>query len=1267
MDMSCYCLTMKFVKFLWLFSVCTVNIQATSHWMVTESGLIQPRIDSPFEMARPYDLLAFLNQDTRWDNIINLYHDLSKRQKEINNLWDRVERDTDVNMQLSLDPNCVKAGQLSSLDWYATSVEDSQTKDVAEEELLLYNPADGKDTDIPDCKKISSLTFSMVAFEHLEGMVHRENLTASSEMSLPEQILTIMTLEQFGHWAATMLRKNSSSWLHYNMASLYWRVKGNAPKALECSRRAVHYAPRHYKHIALLSLGSILHVGKRTEDAITILGAAVDHDSTCSLNHFILANAYAVYGDFNSSLKHFDLCIKFNPTFELAQKHKYGVLCHGGMLKKMMTMKQVLNTLRTELKEYNSREAHWIKSQAAFLRTMRHDEEFDYRNVEKNCEKMSELTGLDIKNLKKQGDKNYLIQYFLDGPVSNYKWSEEKGILAVEWAYSLQRLFKHVEKHASMGPGFLQHEQSKLSDINILKEIGPMPVFPDLVNDVKGVPFSEDNDNNMKPEFQTNTERKSTNIQSEYSDLYSGPMFYPPTMKINRNLEDFDREPDWPSNRLCKETASNDPENLDAVFPVFLPFENKGISLKSLLTDKIGVPATVEHDVPWHPPTCPQDKDAAAFTSKKSQKQHIVSDVQSTDYLRQKLLEYVGDGDVETVKRMQDAEIGQRIYAVVEMKLAPKWLAYTLASLYWRVRGNNANALNCLLTASRTVESKYRDIVLASLASIYLEMGYFDDALAAAEAAFRISLYEPATNFLLAELNMVKKHRNTHMFHLKQVVRVEPGFMGGLARNLLNGWACLVKEINSVHELDFGEGDICTQVEPGMSMVCEKDGTNCHVTNIQCFSSQDRETSTLVRMLELKDDNVQRSPADHMDDSIFDDFIENMPPQRTMRQEHEANFKTMMEVIKNALQGCGPRGCSDIQPEDLAIKEDDCTHQHLQLGYWLHIISFRQLLSDANIKFPSEIASMNPSTKKVPECRAFEPSEDFYLERLDRVDTDGWEPVLSLMHQFAEVFNFYDYVTLGAKIAKYVDTKPRSWAGAVAAGWWCGAGGRGACAVRCLSAALALAPDANAAHALRPLAALLHMQSKQKDAKDVAYLSFYMQPKSKIEAFLVAVSHTYMDEYEQAVWMYRYALTFDDKFLPAKACLHATMCLMLFGENSFCVSAQHTLEVCSAFEQGRRSLRATVGNDLSLPAVIKAMVDSERAWKRQSGAGDRLLRPRQPSSSKERKACEALVSSASKTHAASSPRAKGGIYGGICHLNISNRPGLARAYSRARP
>lgn len=128
-------------------------------------NLMHFQLDSPFEMNRPYDLLAFLNQDTRWDNIINLHHDLSKRQQLIKGLWAELERTTDVNTLLNEDENCVQVGQLNMMDWYISSLEEHKTKRPRDDAILNFKFEDG---DVPDCKKLSSLTFSMCAFEHLE-------------------------------------------------------------------------------------------------------------------------------------------------------------------------------------------------------------------------------------------------------------------------------------------------------------------------------------------------------------------------------------------------------------------------------------------------------------------------------------------------------------------------------------------------------------------------------------------------------------------------------------------------------------------------------------------------------------------------------------------------------------------------------------------------------------------------------------------------------------------------------------------------------------------------------------------------------------------------------------------------------------------------------------------------------------------------------------------------------------------------------------------
>lgn len=57
--------------------------------------------------------------------------------------------------------------------------------------------------------------------------------------------MPVSTVQQFGHEIALGLSENSTSWLFYNLGILYWRMKGDAPQAIECGRRAVYYAPRY--------------------------------------------------------------------------------------------------------------------------------------------------------------------------------------------------------------------------------------------------------------------------------------------------------------------------------------------------------------------------------------------------------------------------------------------------------------------------------------------------------------------------------------------------------------------------------------------------------------------------------------------------------------------------------------------------------------------------------------------------------------------------------------------------------------------------------------------------------------------------------------------------------------------------------------------------------------------------------------------------------------------------------------------------------------
>jgi hypothetical protein len=67
--------------------------------------------------------------------------------------------------------------------------------------------------------------------------------------------------------------------------------------------------------------------------------------------------------------------------------------------------------------------------------------------------------------------------------------------------------------------------------------------------------------------------------------------------------------------------------------------------------------------------------------------------------------------------------------------VGPSWLLQTLASLYWRVRGNSHNAMDCLRLALTSVPGEFSDVVLVSLGSLLHKLKYLDEALRAASDA----------------------------------------------------------------------------------------------------------------------------------------------------------------------------------------------------------------------------------------------------------------------------------------------------------------------------------------------------------------------------------------------------------------------------------------------------------------------------------------------------------------------------------------------------
>lgn len=75
-------------------------------------------------------------------------------------------------------------------------------------------------------------------------MQNRKNLTQHEELDLIKYLPSNINLEQFGYQLSYSLSRNNTSWIYLNLAAIYWRIKGDAYNALECSRRAIVCASR---------------------------------------------------------------------------------------------------------------------------------------------------------------------------------------------------------------------------------------------------------------------------------------------------------------------------------------------------------------------------------------------------------------------------------------------------------------------------------------------------------------------------------------------------------------------------------------------------------------------------------------------------------------------------------------------------------------------------------------------------------------------------------------------------------------------------------------------------------------------------------------------------------------------------------------------------------------------------------------------------------------------------------------------------------------
>ncbi|XP_052865460.1 tetratricopeptide repeat protein 17 [Anopheles cruzii] len=378
------------------------SVEGSTHWLLNTDGLIIPQLSSPFYLRRSYDLIAFLNQHVykqKIDLIIgellaiksNLTAKMNNLDQYTNELTSKIGCIPDYYLDESdilstiVNPSYVsRIGKLTEKEGPASFAVPSTARhksgDSASpgEPPRLHRPS--ASLQVPKCTEFMPLDVSVAAFDHLEGVHNRSRLRMAPEevlMSLEYNIPKLLT---------DGLRWNPGSWKMHTIASYYWRLKGNAPEAMECARRAVTLAPRPFKDIALLSLGTILQRSQHLNDSLLVLLAAVEHDATEPENQLALGNTYMLLSEFNRSFEAYRVTESLSRLYSKQINYiKKSVNCFKDLKINLLKMESLLQdiipglelygALQKEFDEYHEK----LDREQAPLKTRVFDESYSHQ------------------------------------------------------------------------------------------------------------------------------------------------------------------------------------------------------------------------------------------------------------------------------------------------------------------------------------------------------------------------------------------------------------------------------------------------------------------------------------------------------------------------------------------------------------------------------------------------------------------------------------------------------------------------------------------------------------------------------------------------------------------------------------------------------------------------------------------------------------------------------------------------------------------------
>lgn len=723
-----------------------------THWMVTDDGLtIKSVPDSPFHMVQPHSLVQFLDQGRKLDTIAHMRSFIQKHEENIHVHENADDPELETKIRKT-DKDCIMVGLMStSKDAFLLAY--SLGKLVEDLEILAsveFGDDKQKPRVEPHCTY--DLQFSMYAFEHFPSVQQRDKLKIIPEAAFQKLLPPTYSTVEFGSHVAKALEMKPTSDSFLRLAALYWRIKGDAPKAMECFRRALHFTTKKMQARTQFDFGNLVHRAGYPSDAIILYQLALLKINDAVI-HMALADAYALVQNRSEAIDQYNIAFSIDPSMKNAQVKAAALKCDQKLISAME--EQHRNLLHT-IREKNL-----------------------YNDKHEAIKKLKESAKENVVGLEEKVQAALIHDYFTYGslPYSNCRSVLVSGRLVMHCSVSDWRNYRAVreEKHRKLVASVKRNAAKNAPKYNArvvvenLNDSYELTIFLEKLKLMKEMNMDEPVEKPIYP-------RKLLPSTNKLLENYLGGS--------------------WPNKTLCESSYWHFPLPTSERLPqLFLSPDNKGFKSSDLLGKYLGLNDDEEHPLPWEPPICDSyvSEEPLPAILKLPGIQAAAARGPSLQLAEDKLqavfLKIMDD-------KITEADIAQRIGTLMRYEIGPQWLVYNLAALYWRIVGAPGEAITCLRAALQMQSERYADIALVQLAQIVIRSGsnynyHLNDAAVLLNNAIHVDPNEPITHFLIGIVKILQKNHIIALAHIRAAVILDPLFEPAVA--VLHALKCLSK------------------------------------------------------------------------------------------------------------------------------------------------------------------------------------------------------------------------------------------------------------------------------------------------------------------------------------------------------------------------------------------------------------------------------------------------------------------------------------------